>query len=164
VGGKYVDIIGWIGDACCVTFRAILFGRFVLAGDRGFFVGRSHRITLLLAYLESNSSNVGPALTSRPCVLCPYVSFFTLSGGQRLWLWADCPTESDGPSTWAPDSPRLGLKQSMMLELGSFARLLNWACPSVPLDLLVFLSGTFQAIPSCDTLNVRGSPMMMFLP
>jgi hypothetical protein len=35
--------------------------------------------------------------------------------------------------------------------------------PPVPPNLLVFLSGAFQAISSCDIFDVRGSPMMMFL-
>jgi hypothetical protein len=147
-----------IGDACCVAYRAILFGRF-LAGDRGFFVGRSHRMTFLLAYLESNWSKVGLALTSRPCVLCPCISFLALCGGWRLWPLAECLAKSAWPFTWAP---RVGAGQSLMLELGSFARLLDWACPLVPPDLLVFLSGAFREISSCDLFDVRRSPVMMF--
>jgi hypothetical protein len=33
----------------------------------------------------------------------------------------------------------------------------------VPPNLLVFLSGAFRAIPSCDIFDVQGSPMMVFL-
>jgi hypothetical protein len=153
VGGKYADIIGWIGDACCVTFRAVLFGRFV----RGFFGGRLRRMTFLLAYMKSNWSKVGTTFTSRPCalhVLCPYSPLFALCGGRCLCPWADCPA-------WLAE-PSVGAGQSVMLEVGTFARLLNWACPLTPPDLLVFLSETFWAIPPCDIFDMLGSPMIMF--
>jgi hypothetical protein len=140
---------------------------FCFSGQPGFLIGRSHTMVFLLAYLERNWSKVGLALTSWPCVLyvlCSYISFFALCGGRRLWPWADCPTESIEPFAWAPDGPRLGLKLSVMLNLGSHARLLNWVCPPAPLDMLVFLSGAFRAIPPCDMFDVRGSPMTMLLP
>jgi hypothetical protein len=104
----------WIGqytdDACCVAFRAILFDRFVLAGDRGFFVLSWHHswMAFLLTYLESNWSKVGPALTSRPCalyVICSCVSFFASCGGWRLWPWTDYLAESTRQSVWAPAHP-----------------------------------------------------------
>jgi hypothetical protein len=60
---------------------------FCFRGWPGFFVGRSHKTTFLLAYLASNWSKVGPTFTSRPsasCWLCPCVSFLALCGGWRL--------------------------------------------------------------------------------
>jgi hypothetical protein len=84
---KYPDITRWIGDAWRATFPVVLFDRFILAGDRGFFVGRSCRTTFLLTYLEINWSKVGPTLSSQPCVLYvlfPCITFFALCGGRRL--------------------------------------------------------------------------------
>jgi hypothetical protein len=53
MGGKYPGLIEWTGDACCVAFQVILFTRFVLADNWGFFVDRSRRTVFLLVFLES---------------------------------------------------------------------------------------------------------------
>jgi hypothetical protein len=122
------------------------FGPFCFSRWPGFFVGRSHRTTFLLVYLESNWSKVGSTLTSRPCVLFPCVSFLSLCGRWRLWPWVDCLAESARPSVWAPDRPHVGVRPSAMLGSGCRARLLNWVCPPAPPDLLVFLFRAFRAI------------------
>jgi hypothetical protein len=101
-------------------------------------------------------------LTNRPCVLYvlwPRVSFVALCGGRRLWLWEVNRTVCmsigwSAPKAWTVCDARVR-------ELCSAARLSLSPAPS---DLLVFLSGAFRAIPPCDILDVRGSPMMMFLP
>jgi hypothetical protein len=160
-------VTGWTSDACCVIFRAVLLARFVLVGDRGFFVDRSSITAFLPAYLASNWSKVGLAFTSRPCAscwLCPCVSFLALCGRWCLWPWADYLAKSAGLSVWAPDRPRIGVRLSAMLGSGYRARLLNWVCPLAPLDLLVSLFGAFRAISSYNIFDVRGSLMMMFSP
>jgi hypothetical protein len=58
----------------------------------------------------------------------PICSLFSLCGGWRPWVWADCPVELAGPYVWALDRQRVGAGPSTMLESGSRAQLFNWAC------------------------------------
>jgi hypothetical protein len=137
---------------------------FVLAGDRGFFVGWSHRTTFLLAYFWEQliKSRVGFDQPNM-CVMfaLPKCPLFFFVWRLTPWAWADYPAESAGPSVWAPDRLCVGARPSAMLGSGCRARLLNWAYPSVPPDLLVFLSGAFRAIPPCDMFDVWWSPITM---
>jgi hypothetical protein len=55
VGGWKISLYHWMNRRCLLCH---LSGRFVLAGDQGFFVGCSRR-TFLLAYLVSNWLKVG---------------------------------------------------------------------------------------------------------
>jgi hypothetical protein len=123
----------------------------------GFFVDRSRRTVFLLAYLESNWSKVGLALTSRPCVLyllCPCVPFF---------LCVEADTPGFGRAIWFSQPDRLlehrTVRDARVREPCSAAQL---SLPPAPPNLLVFLFEAFRAIPHCDIFDVRGSPMMMF--
>jgi hypothetical protein len=52
------------------------------------------------------------------------------------------------------------VRDARVKEFCSAARL---SLPPVPPDLLVFLSGAFRAISSCDIFYVQRLPMIMFL-
>jgi hypothetical protein len=88
-----------------------------------------------------------------------------------FFVWRLVPLSMGGLSSWVSRTVCLStrpsacrcrtIRDTRVRELCLAARL---SLPLVPPNLLVFLSGAFRAIPPCDILNVRGSPMAMFLP
>jgi hypothetical protein len=83
----------------------LLFGRFGLAGDRFFFVGRSCRTAFLLAYLEINWSKVGPALTDRPCASPLHLL--------PRFVWTLTPLAMSGLFGWVSQTVRMSTRPSV---------------------------------------------------